>query len=60
MKVKEIIEKLSKYNGEAEFNIVVKGIIEPFEICFGSSEGVTRLNCQCVDLMVDTESEDTE
>ena len=60
MKVKEIIEKLSKYNEEAEFNIVVKGRIKPFEVCFGSSEGCTPKNCQCVDFMIDTESEDTE
>ena len=57
MKVKEIIEKLSKYNGEAEFNVVVKGRVEPFEVCYGSSEGCTPLTCDCVDLFINTESE---
>ena len=53
MTVKEIIDKLSEYNLEAEINIVVDGIDRPFEICFGISEGVTKTNCETVDLMVD-------
>ncbi len=52
MTVKEIIDKLSGYNLEAKFNIVVDGFDRPFEICFGISEGVTRTNCETVDLMV--------
>lgn len=53
MTVKEIIDKLSEYNLDAKFNIVVDGFDRPFEICFGNSEGVTKTNCETVDLMVD-------
>lgn len=53
MTVKEIIDKLSEYNLDAKFNIVVDGLDRPFEICFGNSEGVTKTNCETVDLMVD-------
>ena len=52
MTVKEIIDKLSEYNLEAEINIVVGGFDRPFEICFGISEGVTKTNCETVDLTV--------
>ena len=45
MTVKEIIDKLSEYNLEAEINVVVDGFDRPFTICFGSSEGVTKANC---------------
>ena len=57
MKVKEIIEKLRNYNEEAEFHVVVKGQIKPFEICYGYSEGCTPTNCQSVSIMLDTEGE---
>lgn len=52
MTVKEIIDKLGEYNLEAKFNIVVDGFDRPFEICFGISEGVTKTNCETVDLTV--------
>ena len=52
MTVKEIIDRLSEYNLDAKFNIVVDGFDRPFEICFGNSEGVTKTNCETVDLMV--------
>ena len=52
MTVKEIIDKLGEYNLEAKFNIVVDGFDRPFEICFGNSEGVTKTNCETVDLVV--------
>ena len=52
MKVKEMIDKLSEYNLDAKFNIVVDGFDRPFEICFGNSEGVTKINCETVDLMI--------
>ena len=35
MKVKELIEKISKYNPEADFNIIVDSMPTEFEICFG-------------------------
>ena len=57
MTVKEMINKLSEYNLDAKFNIVVGGLDRPFEICFGNSEGVTKANCETVDLTVDDISE---
>ena len=53
MTVKELINKLNEYNLDAKFNIVVDGFDRPFEICFGISEGVTKTNCETVDLVVD-------
>ena len=58
MTVKEIIDKLSEYNLEAEINVVVDGFDRPFTICFGSSEVVTKANCETVDLMVGDISEE--
>lgn len=58
MTVKEIIDKLSEYNLDAKFNIVVDGFDRPFTICFGISEGVTKANCETVDLTVDDISEE--
>ena len=52
MTVKEIVDKLGEYNPEAEFNIVVDGFSRHFTICYGSSEGVTKTNCEVVDLMI--------
>lgn len=52
MTVKEIIDKLSEYNREAKFNIVVDGFDRPFTVCFGCSEGCTKTNCETVDLTV--------
>ena len=59
MTVKEIIDKLNEYNLDAKFNIVVNGFDRPFEICFGISEGVTKTNCETVDLTVDDISEES-
>lgn len=52
MTVKDMICKLSEYNPEAKFNVVIDGFDRPFTICFGSSEGVIKTNCETVDLMV--------
>ena len=52
MTVKDMIYKLSEYNPESEFNVVIDGFVRPFEICFGGSEGVVKTNCETVDLMV--------
>ena len=57
MTVKEIINKLSEYNPEAEINVVVDGYEKPYTICFGGAEGVTKANCEAVDLIVDDISE---
>ena len=58
MTVKEMIDKLNEYNLEATFNIVVDGFDRPFTICFGYSEGVVKTNCETVDLMVGTSSDE--
>ena len=42
MTVKEIIDKLSEYNLEAEINVFVDGFDRPLTICFGGSEGVYK------------------
>ena len=60
MTVKEIIDRLSEYNLDAKFNIVVDGFDRPFEICFGDSEGVTKANCEAVDLMVGDIGEESD
>ena len=60
MTVKEIIDKLSEYNLEAKFNIVVDGYVKPYTICFGGAEGVTKANCEAVDLMVDDIGEESD
>ena len=52
MTVKELINKLNEYNLDAKFNIVVDGYVKPYTICFGGAEGVTKANCEAVDLMV--------
>lgn len=57
MKVKELIEKLNKYNPNAKVGVVVNGFPKVFEICYGNSEGCTPANCDCVDLMVETLTE---
>ena len=60
MTVKEIIDKLSEYNLEAEINVFVDGFDRPFTICFGGSEGVTKAHCETVDLMVGDIGEEEE
>ena len=57
MTVKELINKLSEYNPEAEINVVVGGYEKPYTICFGGAEGVTKATCEDVDFMVDDISE---
>ena len=57
MTVKELINKLSEYNLEAEINVVVDGYVKPYTICYGGAEGVSKANCETVDLMVDDISE---
>ena len=58
MTVKELINKLNEYNFEAEINVVVGGYAKPYTICFGGEEGVTKANCEAVDLMVDDISDE--
>ena len=57
MKVKELIEKLKEYNQEANFCVVVNNYPKDFKICYGTSEGCTKENCDSVDIMINCESE---
>ena len=57
IKVKEMIKELSHFNPEAELSIVVGSTARSFEICYGFSEGCTKANCKCVDLLVDSTCE---
>lgn len=54
MKVHQFIALLTRYNPEADVNVVVDGRPMEFELCCGSSEGGTPKTCDSVDLMVDT------
>ena len=54
MTVKEIIKELSRYNENADFEIVVNGCPQDFEICYGYSDGCTPANCECIHFMVNT------
>ena len=53
MKVKELVEKLKEYNQEAKVNVIVDCMPSEFEIWYGSREGCTKENCDCVDISVD-------
>lgn len=48
MKVKELIEKLSEYNPEAEVKAVAHNYCHEFSISYGSSDGITKNNCDMV------------
>ena len=53
MKIKDLAEKLKGYNPEAEVSVVVHCQKEQFSITFGSSDGVTKDNCDSVSFYVD-------
>ena len=57
MKVKELIRKLVEYNQEADIRIIVNNSPRPFEISFGSSEGVTKEDCDNVSFLIDCKQE---
>lgn len=57
MKVFEFIEKLNRYNPNANIEVVVHGCPKPFEICYGTSEGCTPETCDYVCLMAETPTE---
>jgi len=47
MKVKELIQKLSEYNSDAEMSVIVHNHKEEFSITFGGgSEGESKQNCK--------------
>jgi hypothetical protein len=53
MKVKELVIKLSKYNQDAEFNIIVFNRVEEFTITFSGKDGCNKNNCNEVSLYLD-------
>lgn len=57
MKVYEMIEKLNKYNKNANVTICVNGMPKEFEICYGGGDGCTPASCKSVDFMIDTPNE---
>ena len=58
MKVKELIEKLKEYNPEENFYVVVNSYPKDFKICYGTSEGCTKENCDSVNIMINCQAED--
>ena len=57
MKLRELINKLKEYNQEADFYVVVNNYSRDFEICFGTSEGCAKENCDSVDIMINCQLE---
>ena len=54
MKVKEVIEKLTHYNPEADMSVVVHNFLEQFSITWGGGgEGETQRDCKAVNFYVD-------
>ena len=53
MTVKELITKLLDYNMNAEISVVAHCKQEGFTLSYGSSEGVTKENCDTVSIYVD-------
>jgi hypothetical protein len=53
MKVKELIEKLNRFNPEAETSVIVNNQPELYSITFGGPEGSTKENCEDVNFYVD-------
>lgn len=53
MKVKEFIKKLKEFNPEADIDVVIKSTpFEELEFYYGTSEGCTKKNCECVSINV--------
>lgn len=50
MKVKEVIQKLSSYNQDAEFQVIAHNTIVDYEFTIGNSEGCTPKNCESVSI----------
>lgn len=53
MKNKELIKKLKEYNEDAEVKVVAHCKSFPFSLSYGSSEGVTKKNCDSISFYVD-------
>lgn len=60
MKVKELIEKLKEFNPKADIDIIIDNMGYPFEIWYGTSEGVTKQNCESVSFARPDENKENE
>lgn len=54
MKIKDLIEALKDYNEEAKVDVIVNCYPVDWSICFGSSEGCTKANCDSVSFYVES------
>ena len=53
MKVKELIEKLKKYNPEAKANVVAHNYAYDFSLSYGGGDGGSKENAHEVSFYVD-------
>ena len=53
MKVKELMQKLREYNGEAEVTVVAHCRDYKFSLSYGDSDGVKKDSCESVSFYVD-------
>jgi hypothetical protein len=53
LKVKELIEKLQKYNPDAEVSVVAHCQAYTFSLSFGGGDGCGREDCESVSFYVD-------
>jgi hypothetical protein len=53
MKVRDLQTKLSRFNQDAEIEIVVNNYPQKFSVLFGTSEGCTPENCEQVSFYVE-------
>lgn len=53
MKVKDAIKELLKYNQDADLSVVANNTPYDFSFAYGSSEGVTKKNCDSVSLYIE-------
>jgi len=54
MKVSELMERLGKYNPDADVDVVANNKGHEFSFAYGNSEGCTIENCETVSLWVDS------
>lgn len=57
MKIKDLLNELTTYNPEADFEIFVNDKPAEFEICCGGAEGVTAATCTHVTIFIDCTSD---
>ena len=53
MKLKDFLDRLSRYNLEADVKVVVGSDSKDFEVCFGGGDGCTPENCDSIDWLAE-------